>query len=665
MALEYCRTLNFHGALYEVACECRDGARREASDLDGAPSWKRAPDCVNDEAELVVDVECETGERWTGAFSADYIESLTSKTGNYKALGTFARMLSGALDGTADSVFVDLLTARDLEQLRARKRGSTVPTDAPLPSDRRYLIVTYAAEFDRVHYPLPLDAETQPSRASLARQLRRCRARLQERQHQPKGDDADVPWAECARRLRASRAEADALRERVAQLERAPRQRSSSRSVKGRAAGALRAENARLRRELSARSASADGRAAARRVGVELEAERRITAALRRDLASSRAECRRLRRARDLSREAPPPPPPQRKASVPRQRRSSSKSVKRTPPPPPSQRRGRSPAPRAAPAGAVWYAPRGRFDPTQYQRDREARLAALAARRGAWGSRSPSCGYSSAGSRRSERSCASRRSTSSRASRTSVPPPPPPKASVPKRRSASGRRGPRPPRPPSSQRRAPSPAVLEARAEAAAARAAADRAVAPPSPAEPRVEEAAPDDPPAAAPPAPKAPAPRAAPPPPAEPEPAAAPPPRAAFGRTVPPPAAPQPEPAQPEPAAAPPPPPRAAFGRTVAPPKPPPPPAAPEPEPAAPPPPRAAPPPAAESVPREYLAAAAAEKPSPCPPKKAALRKKRSKSPLRDRNAENVKTDDVCDIDKRLNSLKAFLREAKSKPL
>ena len=173
MALEYCRTLNFHGALYEVACECRDGARREASDLDGAPSWKSAPSSINDEAELVVDVECETGERWTGAFSADYIESLTSKTGNYKALGTFARMLSGALDGTADSVFVDLLTARDLEQLRARKRGSSVPTDAPLPTDRRYLIVTYAAEFDRVHYPLPLDAETQPSRASLARQLRR------------------------------------------------------------------------------------------------------------------------------------------------------------------------------------------------------------------------------------------------------------------------------------------------------------------------------------------------------------------------------------------------------------------------------------------------------------------------------------------------------------
>ena len=74
---------------------------------------------------------------------------------------------------------------------------------------------------------------------------------------------------------------------------------------------------------------------------------------------------------------------------------------------------------------------------------------------------------------------------------------------------------------------------------------------------------------------------------------------------------------------------------------------------------------------MPREYLAAEGeAAAPSPCPPKKAALRKKRSKSPppkapLRDRNAENAKTDDVCDIDKRLNSLKAFLREAKSKPL
>ena len=204
-----------------------------------------------------------------------------------------------------------------------------------------------------MHYPLPLDAETQPSRASLARQLRRCRARFK-KDNTNRKVMMPTPHGPSARGARASRAEAD---ERAAshnwkgRLDNG-RRRGPSRAA---AANALRAENARLRRELSARSASADGRAAARRVGQELEAERRITASLRRDLASSRAECRRLRRARDLSREAPPPPPPPTKASVPRQRRASSKSVKRTPPPPPSQRRGRSPAPRAL-AGAVWYA---------------------------------------------------------------------------------------------------------------------------------------------------------------------------------------------------------------------------------------------------------------------------------------------------------------------
>ena len=101
-SLEYVRTLNFHGALYEVACECRDGARGECEELADAPAWDGASGAGGaGEAELVVDVECESGERWTGSFTADYVESLTSKTGNYKSLATFARMLSGALDGAA------------------------------------------------------------------------------------------------------------------------------------------------------------------------------------------------------------------------------------------------------------------------------------------------------------------------------------------------------------------------------------------------------------------------------------------------------------------------------------------------------------------------------------------------------------------------------------
>ena len=150
--MEYSRSLQFHGHLYEVTCIVRDGARNELSELGAPPG--------SEEAELIVDVECEDGQRWSGSFTADYVESLTSKTGNYKKLSVFARMLAGALDGSADSVYVDLLTAGDLEALRERKRGRASPGGAAVspgasraPAERRYLIaVSYT------HLTLPTKA---------------------------------------------------------------------------------------------------------------------------------------------------------------------------------------------------------------------------------------------------------------------------------------------------------------------------------------------------------------------------------------------------------------------------------------------------------------------------------------------------------------------------
>ena len=122
---------------------------------------------------------------------------------------------------------MDLLTAADLEELRARKRrGDPRPADPAIPPDRRYLIVTralradreesrrrrgarrgysveatsggdasarrYAVEFDRVHYPLPLDREAAPTPASLERQLRRARRKIRglEARQPAAGDDA-------------------------------------------------------------------------------------------------------------------------------------------------------------------------------------------------------------------------------------------------------------------------------------------------------------------------------------------------------------------------------------------------------------------------------------------------------------------------------------------
>jgi len=47
-------------------------------------------------------------------------------------------------------------------------------------SKKRYLILTYAVEFDRVHYPLPLAFEAIPSADSMQRTISRLRRELVE-----------------------------------------------------------------------------------------------------------------------------------------------------------------------------------------------------------------------------------------------------------------------------------------------------------------------------------------------------------------------------------------------------------------------------------------------------------------------------------------------------
>ena len=140
---------------------------------------------------LYIDVEQEnTGERWRGEFSAKYIEQITQKTGNFKRFMVFAKMLSVALGQSSETVFVDLLTYNDLEMLKSRKMGKPPGTGANGPisvsssfgssrggagNKKRYLILTYAVEFDRVHYPLPLAFESEPNVESLKRTVQRLR----------------------------------------------------------------------------------------------------------------------------------------------------------------------------------------------------------------------------------------------------------------------------------------------------------------------------------------------------------------------------------------------------------------------------------------------------------------------------------------------------------
>eukprot|EP01084_Bolivina_argentea_P043083 79409_1 len=128
----------FNNATYYVRASCRDRT-------------------------LYVEVEQEdSGHKWKNQFIHSYIEEMTTKTGNFKTFDKFCRMIYSALQSNDNgSVFIDLLTYQDLEILKARKAAKAGNETQSLnvthrTKNKRYLILTYVVEFDRVHYPLAL-----------------------------------------------------------------------------------------------------------------------------------------------------------------------------------------------------------------------------------------------------------------------------------------------------------------------------------------------------------------------------------------------------------------------------------------------------------------------------------------------------------------------------
>ncbi|CAM9758509.1 unnamed protein product, partial [Choristocarpus tenellus] len=153
---------------------------------------------------LRVEAEADDGtSRWAGEFPSKYVEGITHKTGSAKRFSVFVKMLLSGLAMGSDSVFVDLLTYADLELLKARRAGpggargdssmsggtgNGVRTGSNAVStnthnNKRYLILTYAAEYDRVHYPLPLAYVETPGREQLERTIVRLRQELSSRGH--------------------------------------------------------------------------------------------------------------------------------------------------------------------------------------------------------------------------------------------------------------------------------------------------------------------------------------------------------------------------------------------------------------------------------------------------------------------------------------------------
>ncbi|XP_014662634.1 PREDICTED: coiled-coil domain-containing protein 61-like isoform X2 [Priapulus caudatus] len=124
----------------------------------------------------------DSGQRWEGAFGVSYIEDMTHKTGNFKQFNIFVSMLESALVKNTDSVTLDLLTHADLETLRSRKvtvqsQGSSTRS---VTKNKRYLILTYTVEFDRIHYPLPLTYQGNADPKRLQKTVQSLRTELKD-----------------------------------------------------------------------------------------------------------------------------------------------------------------------------------------------------------------------------------------------------------------------------------------------------------------------------------------------------------------------------------------------------------------------------------------------------------------------------------------------------
>ncbi|KAL0269554.1 UNVERIFIED_CONTAM: hypothetical protein PYX00_007247 [Menopon gallinae] len=130
-------------------------------------------------------------EDWQCEYDASYIEALTHKTGNFKNFDVFVMMLKSGLLRTSDSITLDLLTIEDLEELRNKKIINSHPGSRFIQAgnlNKRYLILTYTVEFDRIHYPLPLDYCGPPDPAVLQGNIRRLEAEVQKLRQRNNGN---------------------------------------------------------------------------------------------------------------------------------------------------------------------------------------------------------------------------------------------------------------------------------------------------------------------------------------------------------------------------------------------------------------------------------------------------------------------------------------------
>merc|ERR1712142_1226996 len=101
-------------------------------------------------------------------------------------------MMESALTKSTDSVTLDLLTYGDLQLLRNQKSTSQAQSCWEALNSKRYLILTYSVEFDRIHYPLPLPYLGKPNPVALLRTIRELRTENEDLRKRISNEDSVV-----------------------------------------------------------------------------------------------------------------------------------------------------------------------------------------------------------------------------------------------------------------------------------------------------------------------------------------------------------------------------------------------------------------------------------------------------------------------------------------
>ncbi|KAM3147762.1 hypothetical protein pb186bvf_000090 [Paramecium bursaria] len=119
---------------------------------------------------------------WKNTYTSDYIEEITKKTGNPRKFQIFLNMLQSAITKQNDNVFYEVLTFQDLENLKSQKLSesgqSYKSSSSNTKNNKRYLILSYQNEFEKVHYPLALNYEDQIDQSKLMSKIEFMRTEL-------------------------------------------------------------------------------------------------------------------------------------------------------------------------------------------------------------------------------------------------------------------------------------------------------------------------------------------------------------------------------------------------------------------------------------------------------------------------------------------------------